>query len=76
MDFNCKLRGLICSHCLIQNHSEHVKKCVPLKEILLSLNKANNPKIREELGFIGCEILKQHNQMILGFRKHIKSLKE
>ncbi|KAL4501420.1 hypothetical protein ABPG72_021227 [Tetrahymena utriculariae] len=76
INYNCPKRGIICSHCLLHEHNDHVKQCVPLKELIKSLNKANNPKNIEDLGNSGCDILKQHKQIIIGFKNFISQLKK
>lgn len=44
LEQRCIHKGLICSFCLLSEHQDHVKNVFPLKTIILSLNKANNPK--------------------------------
>ncbi|KAL4454355.1 hypothetical protein ABPG74_012312 [Tetrahymena malaccensis] len=72
----CEFKGLLCSFCLIEKHSQHVNECVPLKKVLQALNKVNNPNTKEELGFIGCDILKQHYFLFSQFRRYITAIQD
>lgn len=73
---SCQASGLICSYCLLKTHSSHVKYCVPIKDFFKAVNKANNPKIKEDLGHLGSDIIKQHHAIIVEFRTYLKQILE
>ena len=72
----CPSRGVICAHCLLQEHNDHVRQCVTLKDLTQSLNKAFNNKVIEEIGSSGCDILKKHKQIIIGFKNRIALIRK
>ncbi|KRW98351.1 hypothetical protein PPERSA_02128 [Pseudocohnilembus persalinus] len=72
---NCPQRGLLCSYCLLRNHNDHVNQCIPLRDLIKAVNKANSPLQQEQLYKIGNQIIKEHEKIIFEFKKSVKELK-
>ncbi|CAD8187166.1 unnamed protein product [Paramecium pentaurelia] len=76
LEAECLNKGLICSFCLLKSHQDHVKNVFPLKTIVQSLNKANNPKNQQELHNKGNEIFAKHHNIKQTFRQNLIEIKE
>ncbi|CAD8099528.1 unnamed protein product [Paramecium sonneborni] len=76
LDNECTNKGLICSFCLLKFHQQHVKNVFPLKTIVSSLNRANNPKNQQELHNKGNEIFEKHHKIKQTFRQNLIEIKE